>query len=104
MTSHPITPALFEFLRDLKASNERQWFEANKERYRTEVRDPVLDFIVAFAQPLKKISPHFLADPRANGGSLFRIYRDTRFSKDKTPYKTNVGALACPRLVVQRLS
>ena len=92
MTSHPITPALFEFLRDLKASNERQWFEANKERYRTEVRDPVLDFIVAFAQPLKKISPHFLADPRANGGSLFRIYRDTRFSKDKTPYKTNVGA------------
>ena len=71
---------------------------------RTEVRDPVLDFIVAFAQPLKKISQHFLADPRANGGSLFRIYRDTRFSKDKTPYKTNVGALACPRLVVQRLS
>ena len=56
------------------------------------MRDPVLDFIVAFAQPLKKISPHFLADPRANGGSLFRIYRDTRFSKDKTPYKTNVGA------------
>ena len=52
MTSHPITPALFEFLRDLKASNERQWFEANKERYRTEVRDPVLDFIVA----LEKIS------------------------------------------------
>ena len=92
MTSQPITPALFDFLRDLKASNERQWFEANKERYRTEVRDPVLDFIVAFAQPLKKISPHFLADPRANGGSLFRIYRDTRFSKDKTPYKTNVGA------------
>ena len=92
MKSHPITPELFEFLRDLKASNERQWFEANKERYRTEVRDPVLDFIVVFAQPLKKISPHFLADPRANGGSLFRIYRDTRFSKDKTPYKTNVGA------------
>ena len=92
MTSQPITPALFDFLRDLEASNERQWFEANKERYRTEVRDPVLDFIVAFAQPLKKISPHFPADPRANGGSLFRIYRDTRFSKDKTPYKTNVGA------------
>ena len=64
MTSQSITPALFDFLRDLEASNERQWFEANRERYRTEVRDPVLDFIVAFAQPLKKISPHFLADPR----------------------------------------
>ncbi len=92
MTPQPITPALFDFLRELKANNERPWFEANKERYKAEVRDPMLDFIGAFAQPLSEISPHFLADPRPNGGSLFRIYRDTRFSKDKTPYKTNVGA------------
>ena len=92
MTAQPITPALLAFLRDLKANNERPWFEANKDRYRTDVRDPVLDFIGAFAQPLAKISPYFVADPRANGGSLFRIYRDVRFSKDKTPYKTNVGA------------
>ena len=60
--------------------------------YRAEVRDPMLDFIAAFGEPLAAISPHFRADPRPNGGSLFRIYRDTRFSKDKTPYKTNVGA------------
>ena len=88
----PITPALFDFLRGLKANNEKTWFEANKERYKAEVRDPMLDFIAAFAKPLAKISPHFRADPRPNGGSLFRIYRDTRFSKDKTPYKTNAGA------------
>ena len=50
-----------------------------------------MDFIVAFAPKLEKISPNFRADPRPSGGSLFRIYRDTRFSKDKTPYKTNVG-------------
>ena len=86
------TPALFEFLRELKANNNRSWFEANKERYKADVRDPVLDLISDFAQPLSEISPYFVADPRANGGSLFRIYRDVRFSKDKTPYKTNVGA------------
>ena len=92
MTAQPINAALFDFLRELKANNERPWFEANKARYRAEVRDPMLDFIAAFAEPLSEISPHFRADPRPNGGSLFRIYRDTRFSKDKTPYKTNVGA------------
>jgi len=54
--------------------------------------DPAGETLYAFAEPLAKISPHFVADPRANGGSLFRIYRDTRFSPDKTPYKPNVGA------------
>ncbi len=92
MPSPPITPALFDFLRELETHNERAWFEANKERYRAEVRDPMLEFIADFARPLAEISPHFVADPRPHGGSLFRIYRDTRFSKDKTPYKTNVGA------------
>ena len=92
MTTPQFKPAFFDFLRDLKANNERSWFEANKARYVGDVRDPMLDFIAAFAEPLEKISPHFVADPRANGGSLFRIYRDTRFSPDKTPYKTNAGA------------
>ena len=92
MTAQPVTPALFDFLRELRANNERPWFEASKARYRAEVQGPMLDFIQAFAAPLAEISPHFRADPRANGGSLFRIYRDTRFAKDKTPYKTNVGA------------
>ena len=75
MTAQPIKPALFDFLRELKANNERPWFEANKARYRAEVRDPMLDFIQAFAEPLVEISPYFRADPRPNGGSLFRIYQ-----------------------------
>ena len=92
MSVQPIPPALFDFLRELRANNERPWFEKNKERYREVVRDPMLDFIAAFAGPLGEISPHFRADPRPSGGSLFRIHRDIRFSKDKRPYKTNVGA------------
>ena len=92
MTTQPITTALFDFLRDLRDNNDREWFAAKKGRYLAEVRDPMLDFIGAFAAPLAEISPHFVADPRPNGGSLFRIYRDTRFSRDKTPYKTNAGA------------
>jgi uncharacterized protein (TIGR02453 family) len=86
-----ITPDLFRFLRELRAHNERMWFEANKPRYLGLVRDPVLAFVEAVAPDLSAISPHVVADPRPSGGSLLRIYRDTRFSRDKTPYKTNVG-------------
>ena len=92
MTAQQISPALFDFLREFKANNERSWFEANKFRYHRDVREPMLDFIAAFRAPLADISPHFRADPRPSGGSLFRIYRDTRFSKDKSPYKTNAVA------------
>ncbi len=85
------TPALFSFLRDLEANNERPWFQANKDRYERSVKEPALGFVQDFAPHLAKISPHFVADPRPVGGSMFRIYRDTRFSKDKTPYKTYTG-------------
>jgi uncharacterized protein (TIGR02453 family) len=86
------TPALFGFLRDLERNNDRDWFAAHKARYVAEVRDPMLDFIAGFAPHLKLISTRYVADPRANGGSLFRIHRDIRFAKDKRPYKTNAGA------------
>jgi len=86
------TPALFKFLRDLKKHNDREWFQANKARYESDVRDPMLRFIADFAAPLRAISRHFTADPRPLGGSLFRIYRDTRFSRDKSPYKTAAAA------------
>ena len=89
---HRFTPALFGFLRDLEANNDRDWFAAHRARYLAEVRDPMLDFIAGFAPHLERISARFVADPRANGGSLFRIHRDIRFSKDKRPYKTNAGA------------
>jgi uncharacterized protein (TIGR02453 family) len=66
-------------------------FGANKQRYEEQLLEPALAFINAFAPRLEKISPHFRADARPSGGSLFRIHRDTRFSKDKSPYKTNLG-------------
>ncbi len=86
------TPALFTFLRDLQAHNERAWFEANKDRYLRDVRTPLQAFVGDFAPPLARISSRFVADPRPIGGSIFRIYRDTRFSKDKSPYKTMAAA------------
>ncbi len=85
-------PALFEFLADLKNNNSREWFQANKDRYRRDVQEPLLAFIAAFAGPLRSISPNFVADPRPNGGSMFRIYRDVRFSRDKSPYKVHAAA------------
>jgi uncharacterized protein (TIGR02453 family) len=85
------SPALFDFLLDLKRNNNRDWFQSNKERYEDEVRHPGLQFISDFGPNLRKISPSFEADPRPVGGSMFRIYRDVRFSKDKSPYKTAVG-------------
>jgi uncharacterized protein (TIGR02453 family) len=86
------TSALFTFLSELRLHNDREWFERNKERYLRDVRDPMLRFIADFGPVLKKIAPCLVADPRPAGGSLFRPYRDTRFSADKTPYKTNVAA------------
>lgn len=85
------TNKTFAFLEDLAANNRRDWFQDNKARYEEHVKAPALQFIADFGAPLEKISPHFVADPRGNGGSLFRIHRDTRFSKDKSPYKTATG-------------
>ena len=85
------TPKTFAFLRDLEANNDRTWFKARKDVYDSVIKEPALDFIEDFAPYLERISKHFLADPSPVGGSLFRIHRDTRFGKDKTPYKTNTG-------------
>lgn len=84
-------PELFGFLRALRAHNDRAWFAAHKERYERDLRGPALGFVDAFAAPLARISAHLVADPRPVGGSLFRLQRDTRFAKDKTPYKTHAG-------------
>ena len=86
------TPDLFEFLLELRANNSREWFQANKGRYEQHVKEPLIQFIADFGPKLQSISEHFVADTRANGGSMFRIYRDVRFSKDKTPYKTQAAA------------
>lgn len=86
------TPDFFKFLRDLKRNNDRTWFADNRERYVRDVEAPMLQFIGDFAPHLKRISPAYITDRRRMGGSMFRIYRDTRFSGDKTPFKTWVAA------------
>ncbi|MFQ5745981.1 MAG: DUF2461 domain-containing protein [Gemmatimonadota bacterium] len=91
MTGACITPELFRFFEELAAHNDRGWFEANRTRYENAVRGPLLRFIADFEEPLDGISPYMVADPRRSGGSLFRIHRDTRFSRDKSPYKTSAG-------------
>ena len=91
---------VFAFLAELRRHNNREWFNENKDRYLAEVRDPMLALIASLAPGLARISRHLSVDPRPSGGSLMRIYRDTRFSRDKTPYKTNVGihfGLKAPR-------
>jgi uncharacterized protein (TIGR02453 family) len=89
------TPAYFAFFRELKRNNNRPWFEKNKARYERDVREALVEFVMAAGPKIKTVSPYFLADPRPVGGSVFRIYRDIRFSKDKTPYKT-AGAVHFP--------
>jgi uncharacterized protein (TIGR02453 family) len=83
---------LFRFLSELRAHNHRDWFQKNKERYETQVRDPFLRLIADLGPGLRKINPHIVADPSPTRGSMMRIYRDIRFSKDKSPYKTSVAA------------
>jgi len=90
-TAPHFRPELFAFLGELEANNNRDWFKRNKERYEDDVRHPALQFISDFGPHLRTISSNFDADPRPVGGSMFRIYRDVRFSKDKSPYKTAVG-------------
>jgi uncharacterized protein (TIGR02453 family) len=90
-TAH-FTPDLFDFLRDLKRHNTREWFLANRDRYVASVEAPMLLFIRDVGERLPSISRHYRADLRRFGGSLYRIYRDTRFSADKSPYKTRIAA------------
>jgi uncharacterized protein (TIGR02453 family) len=87
----PFAPALFRFLRELRKSNDRDWFRAHEEAYERDVSGPALRFITAFAGALRRINPHFVADPRPVGGSLYRLQRDERRKTDKRPFKTHVG-------------
>jgi uncharacterized protein (TIGR02453 family) len=84
-------PSLLGFLDELSQNNERDWFAQNKDRYESLVREPALDFIAAMAPHLDRFAPEFEAVAKKMGGSLMRVFRDTRFGRDKTPYKTNVG-------------
>ena len=88
---NPFGKGLIRFLRELDRNNDRAWFEANRERYETDVREPALAFVRSMARHVEAVSPRLTASDRKVGGSLMRIHRDVRFSRDKRPYKTNVG-------------
>ena len=89
--ANPFGRELSKFLSELQKNNTKAWFEKNKARYESEVREPALEFIRAMAPYVHKVSPQLLAIDKKVGGSLMRIHRDVRFSSDKSPYKTNLG-------------
>jgi len=86
------SPQLFSFLEELKANNNKEWFEENRDRYVELVREPMLAFITAIRPRLAAISPYLVVDPKPHGGSMLRVYRDIRFSKSKAPYKAMAAA------------
>lgn len=88
---HGFSPDTLAFLEALSFNNERAWFETHRDDYERLVREPALALIRDMAPVIKEISPHYVAEAKKIGGSLMRVYRDTRFGLDKTPYKTNVG-------------
>ena len=84
-------PKFLEFFNSLAKNNNREWFNEHKPDYLESVVKPMTQFIEEMAPRLNRISKHFIADPRPHGGSMFRIYRDVRFSKDKSPYKLHAA-------------
>jgi len=91
MTVRYFSKQTFHFLAALAENNNREWFDTHQQEYEDVVRTPALAFISDMADEMPSISPHFRALPKKVGGSLMRIFRDIRFGKDKTPYKTNIG-------------
>lgn len=85
------TARTFTFLTTLARNNSREWFKTHQREYEDFVRMPAMQLIGDMADELPAVSPYFTAQPRKAGGSLMRVQRDTRFSRVKTPYKTNIG-------------
>lgn len=77
------------FLKQLKQNNNREWFEKHKEEFEQYAKTPLLSFIAALQPYFVRFAPEFDLSPKR---SVFRIYRDIRFSSDKTPYKTHIAA------------
>ena len=82
-------PEALKFLRALKRHNRREWFQPRKEQYEREVRAPMQAIVEQLAIDMRAFAPEVVVDPKK---AIFRIYRDTRFGDDKTPYKTNIAA------------
>ena len=90
MSFNGFPPETLKFFTELAVNNDKAWFEAHRDDYENTVLGPARQFVIALGDRLRELAPNVMADPRINK-SIFRIYRDTRFSKDKTPYKTNLG-------------
>ncbi len=84
------TTRTLAFLRALKRHNDREWFNARRDEYEAHVRGPMIALVERLAPELARFAPELVSSPKV---SLYRIHRDTRFSPDKTPYKTNVAAI-----------
>lgn len=84
-----MTPKTLSFLRSLKRNNNREWFAAHRDQFDAHCRAPMVAIVEQLAGDMRSFAPELIADPKV---SLFRQYRDTRFSEDKTPMKTNIAA------------
>jgi uncharacterized protein (TIGR02453 family) len=84
------SPEALTFLRSLKRNNRREWFQPRKEIFETKVKIPMVQLVEAINAELLDFAPGHITDPKK---AVYRIYRDTRFSPDKTPYKTHVAAI-----------
>jgi len=84
------SPDLIVFLRNLRDNNTTGWFKAHRDGYEYYLLDPAREFILALGERLRDVAPDIIYDPRINR-SIFRLNRDTRFSADKTPYKTHLA-------------
>ena len=87
-------PATLKFLRQLRKNNNREWFQANKATFENQVKTPMHELVLAMGGPILSLVPQMAVDPKR---AIYRIYRDTRFSPDKTPYKTHLSAIFAPR-------
>lgn len=83
-----LRPAALAFLRSLKKNNRREWFEANRQTFEQELKAPLRSLIEELDVRFAEMAPEFVGDPKS---SMFRIHRDIRFSKDKSPYKTHAA-------------
>ncbi len=90
MPAPRFTPKTLTFLRQLKRHNDREWFHAHRDDYERHVRRPMIELVERLAVDLRTFAPDLVAVPKK---SIYRIYRDTRFSPNKTPYKTHVAAI-----------
>ena len=93
------SPDAVSFLRALKRNNRRDWFQPRKEKYEELIKKPMLELVESLNQRFMDFAPNYITPPQK---AVYRIYRDTRFSKDKTPYKTHISAIFPRHTAVKR--